>query len=466
MKLKFKKCGFGFFIPALLLASLVACGGNKKGGDSNAQLNAGDVPKVTQAGGGGDTGKDTSTGNENDICDRQGDAYAKFGMATHHSRDMVFQVAQNVGFHALYTAKPANYTAADYAVMHNYFLQADKAVYGRLSAQIETRTAMAQKAAMNMASAAPASPGERTVRGRIERFSDLQAMLSMRSTLFNYYANIFGMADAITWFSDNDLDAELAAATKTFRDQLSNNTAIGAVERAQIERGMVYAAQGLVMRIDNKDFAVHTVFVAEKKDFAVELVPVTEQSVNYAAYKTYTETELAVAKETYTALVEKTEKIEKEYVVATTNRAQLEKDYVEYVAMKDMLEMLFRGGKDYVAAELGTATRTRDVAEAATLKQKLAAIEHDMIEIEAKISSLKANNANGANDAEIRDLTAKYNNLKADRDKIEEQLRALTSSNEAAPAPAAASDTTTDTFQNTLKDSLLRTNQRVIENAK
>jgi len=309
MTMSSTKIWFHRVFPALMLAALIACGGNKKTGDNAAapELNPQDVPKVSTTD--NSTGKDTSTGNESDICDKSNDAYAMYAKATNHQKDYVMKKAKDMGFDALYTAKPAAFAIEDYKVMHNYFVKTD-AVYAKLSMEIEFKMAAAQKYASDLAGKDANTPAEDSYIGfaRKDRFSDMYMMLEARRNLFNYYANIFGMANAVTWFNANDLDDQLATATKDYTEKLAANTYVTAAERTEVARGMVEAARGVVMQAKDKDYVLHTVFMKDTKDFAIEVVEVNAQSVGFGAtYKKYADEDIKAAMElsaTYTKQIE------------------------------------------------------------------------------------------------------------------------------------------------------------------
>lgn len=407
-------------LPAVIFAALIACGGKKDGGAGNAEINAGDIPKISQTGGGGIDSKDSEVSDPNDICSKEGDAYAKYGKLTNKTRDNVYQIATQMGFDSLYKSNPNTYTASDLKMMHDYFLKTDKLVYAKLSVEIEHRMAMAQRMAMftaGMGAAEGALRIERNGSAYLNRkidevYFDLYTMVTARRNLFNLYATVFGMSRGYTWFDGVELDGELVTATKDIKDKLAANTSASAFEKAKVERGMVVAAQGTVMKVDNKYYVVHTVFSAERKDFMVELVEVTAQSINFAAYKDYTDVERKAAKELIAEYTAKIENIEKTFT-AGPNTAQIERDYVEYVLSRDLVAKVF-GMRE--RGELAIAeARTED---AATLSQQKTALEMQLKATEMELATAKTSK----DEAKIAELTKKVDELRTQLKIIDEKL--------------------------------------------
>lgn len=415
MKAWFSKNWANQIVPAVVVLALVACGGKKGGGEvTQADVQA-NIEKVSTAGGGSGSGldvKDSGTGNEKDICDRQGDAYARFANYTYNSRDYVFKTANELGFHSLYQANPAQYTAKDVALMHTYFVQADKRVYGILNAEIEKNMVSYQQAAQ---------AGEwAKVQGR---YNNMQTMLQARKTLFAFYANIFGMTGGITWYEGKDLDGEVAAAMKPYRDSVTASTSLTAVQKAEIEYTMVESARFTVSRVENKDYVVATTFNASRKMIEVQLLPVTAETMIYANHQKLSEADYVAAKEMMRANEVAYKDLEAKYTALKDKQAAMDPveyqnqvtalrdQYVAVTADKYLMETFFRS--EYSRGKVVEATAT--LGTNSTVTTRLEQIEKQIADVKAKMGQANLTEAEkSALQAEYDRLTREYEKLRAD----------------------------------------------------
>jgi len=415
MKAWFSKNWANQIVPAVVVLALVACGGKKGGGEvTQADVQA-NIEKVSTAGGGSGSGldvKDSGTGNDKDICDKQGDAYARFANYTYNSRDYVFKTANELGFHSLYQANPAQYTAKDVALMHTYFVQADKRVYGILNAEIEKNMVSYQQAAQ---------AGEwAKVQGR---YNNMQTMLQARKTLFAFYANIFGMTGGITWYEGKDLDGEIAAAMKPYRDSVTASTSLTAVQKAEIEYTMVESARLTVSRVENKDYVVATTFNASRKMIEVQLLPVTAEAMLYANHQKLTEADYAAAKEMMRANEVAYKDLEAKYTALKDKQATMDPveyqnqvtalrdQYVAVTADKYLMETFFR--PEYSRSKVVEATAT--LGTNSTVTTRLEQLEKQIADVKAKMSQANLTDAEKASlQAEYDRLTREYEKLRAD----------------------------------------------------
>ncbi len=423
MKAWFSKNWANPIVPALVVLALVACGGKKGGGEAtNAEAQA-NIEKVSTAGGGsGLDVKDSGTGNDKDICDRQGDAYARFANYTYNSRDYVFKAANDLGFHSLYQANPAQYTAKDIALMHTYFVQADKRVYGILNAEIEKNMVTYQQAAQ---------AGEWA---KVQaRYNNMQTMLQARKTLFAFYANIFGMSGGITWYEGKDLDGEIAAAMKPYRDSVTASTSLTAVQKAEIEYTMVESAKFTVSRVAEKDYVVATTFNASRKMLEVQLLPVTAETMLYANHQKLQKADYAVVEEMMKANEVAYKDIETQYTILKEKQATM--DAVEYQNQVTALR------EQYVAVTADKylmATFFRPEFSRASLVERESfntapSASSQLEAVEKKIADVKAKLANASTDAERAALQTELDSL----NKEYERLRSEAAKEQSAPAPAA-----------------------------
>ncbi|MCC6273992.1 MAG: hypothetical protein IT572_11060 [Deltaproteobacteria bacterium] len=359
MKAWFSKNWASQIVPALVILVLVACGGKKGGGEAtNADVQA-NIEKVSTAGSGSDSDlgvKDSGTGNENDICDRQGDAYARFASYANQSRDYVYKVAKESGFDALYTARPATYTAADVAVMYTTFAQADPAAFGLLNAKIEIAYAKLQGVV---------EKGE----WKYVFNEELLTMLQARKSLFTFYANIFGM-NAYTWIENRTLDGQIADSQKKYLDYVENNAELEAARKVEIEHYIIETARLSAMRFENtKDYFIHAVFDNEKL-IKIELVP-AQQGFNYLGYRQYTKDEYAQMKTRLEDYSAKIDQISAEYEKAIQDNkiqpteiasvtATFQRQYAEYTASRQLVLTFYR----FLSANFGVI-EIRDNAEKA-----------------------------------------------------------------------------------------------------
>lgn len=414
MKAWFSKNWANPIVPALVILALVACGGKKGGGEAtNADVQA-NIEKVSTAGGGSGSGldvKDSGTGNEKDLCDKQGDAYARFANYTYNSRDYVFKTANDLGFHSLYQANPAQYTAKDVAMMHTYFVQADKRVYGILNVEIEKKMVDYQQAAQT---------GEWT---KVQaRYNNLQTMLQARYTLFAFYANIFGMTGGITWYEGKDLDGEIAAAMKPYRDSVTASTSLTAVQKAEIEYAMVESARFTVSRVENKDYVVATTFNASRKMIEVQLLPVTAETMLYANHQKLQKADYLVAEEMMKANEVAFKDLETKYTALKDKQATMDAveyqnqvtalrdQYVAVTADKYLLETFFRAEFSRVRGDATAALATNSTA-ATRMEQ----IEKQIAEVKAKMAQANLTEAEKTNlQAEYDRLTREYEKLRAE----------------------------------------------------
>lgn len=434
-------------VPILIVLGLMACGGKKDGGATNAEVNLDNIPKVSTADSGGSSlldSKDSGSGNANDLCDRQGDAYERFAGYTLNSRDYVYKVAKDSSFDALYTAHTSNvtYTAADLAVMHSYFAQADMRVYGMLNVSIEKQLGRFQ-AAM--------AKGEYTAVQ--SRYSELLTMLEARRTLFAFYANIFGMT-GYTWAEarDKDLDGDLAAVMKDYREKIAAESSLTATQKAELDEGLKITAQLSTMRVAEKDFAIHAVY-QEAYVVKVELAPVTMATANYVAYREYTAADFATMEQQVVAYKEKLAAVDVAYAelakqketmdAATfaTKTATLKQQYVEYTAAKDLTTKFMKeNGRVLIEA-------TRENTATLATNRDTAAIEKRMEEIRAELAKA--------------DIPAeRASQLKAEYDKLSAELASAKGGSDGASwsAPARvdvkynSDNVTKDTSKETTKD--------------
>lgn len=411
MKARFLKNWANSIVPALVFLALVACGGKKGGGEATQADVQANIEKVSTAGGGSGSGldvKDSGTGNENDICDRQGDAYARFAHYTYNSRDYVFKTSNDLGFHSLYQANPAQYTAKDVALMHTYFVQADKRVYGILNVEIEKKMVEYQTAAQ---------AGEWA---KVQtRYNNLQTMLQARKTLFAFYANIFGMTGGITWYEGKDLDGEIAAAMKPYRDAVTASTSLTAVQKAEIEYGMIESARFTVSRVENKDYVVATTFNASRKMIEVQLLPVTAETMLYANHQKLTESDYVAAKEMMKANEVAYKDLEAKYTALKDKQATMDPveyqnqvtalrdQYVAVTANKYLMETFFRA--EYSRARAVDATATLGTNSTVTTR---------MEQLEKQIADVKAKMGQASSDAEKASLQAEYDRLIREYEKL------------------------------------------------
>lgn len=337
------------FLLVLALAvglSLNACskkdGGSVEGpnveGAADSNLtgdNLGDIK-------GGSAGIESSK----DICNAEGDAYERFATLTHHSRDYVYQMAQSSGFHAVYQAKPANYTKEDVEVIQNYYVQADKMLYGSLNAEIET--------AVIRFGAMVGRYGDDPTDEKWERldraYYALTQLLRARETIYAAYSAVFGLSGA-SFVRTYDGPIANIAPIKEFLAQLDNAAfaatyKINAFRKDRIYEAVATISQGLTMRIADKDYVLHTNYSVEKKTAVVTLVDVAnyEQALEFRPAK---DEVLTALKTQYEAVAAQLKDLEAKIEVAATNKTAelmpLREQYNQVKAEYHLLEMLGYG---------------------------------------------------------------------------------------------------------------------------
>lgn len=296
-----------------------------------------------------------------DICNAEGDAYERFATLTHHSREYVYQMAQTSGFHAVYQAKPATYTKDDVEVIQNYYVQADKMLYGSLNAEIET--AVIRFGAM-VGRYGDDPTDEKWA--RLDRaYYALTQLLRARETINAAYSAVFGLSAAATFVPTYDGPIANIAPIKEFLAQLDTAAfaatyKINAFRKDRIYEAVATLSRGLAIRIADKDYVLHTNYSVEKKTAVVTLVDVAnyEQALEFRPAK---EEVVTALKAQYEAIATQLKDLEAKIEVAATNKTAelmpLREQYNQLKAEYHLLEMLGYGEtRAVVEATLTPAT--------------------------------------------------------------------------------------------------------------
>jgi hypothetical protein len=299
-----------------------------------------------------------------DLCNAEADAYERFAALTHQTREYVFQTAEASGFHAVYQAKPATYTAADQALIQNYFVQADKLVYGTLNADIENAVVRFGGTVGRYGADPTDEKWERVDRAYVA----LVRLLRLRQTLYAAYTAVFGLQGSVAWVAAYDGEVANVAAIKDFLAKLddaafSAQYHLNNYRKDRIRDAVATIAQGIAVRIDGKDYVVHTGFSVEKKTAVVTLVDIADEAA--LEFRPAKDEVMAALKDRATALTAQLKDLEAKIEVAVANQSAEVAAYREqYKAIQAELSLLQALGYGEVRAVLEA-----NLAATATINQ-------------------------------------------------------------------------------------------------
>ncbi|HKY62308.1 MAG TPA: hypothetical protein VJR29_02725 [bacterium] len=295
-----------------------------------------------------------------DLCSAEGDAYERFAVLTHQPRDYVFQVAQVSGFHAVYQAKPASYTVADLSAIHNYFVQADKLVYGTLNADIENAVIRFGGNVGRYGS----DPTDEKWENLDRAYVALVRLLQLRQTLYAAYAAVFGLSGSIAWVPAYDGEIANVTAIKDFLAKLddasfSTQYHLNHYRKDRIRDAVATIAQGIAVRVGDKDYVLHTGFSVEKKTAVVTLVDIADEAA--LEFRPTKEEVMTALKDQIAVVVAQAKDFEAQLEVAVANQsaeaAVLREKYKAVQAELSLLQALgYFEAKAVLDANLSTST--------------------------------------------------------------------------------------------------------------
>jgi hypothetical protein len=152
----------------------------------------------------------------------------------------------------------------------------------------------------------------------------LVRLLRLRQTLFATYTAVFGLQASVAWVPAYDGEIANVTSIKDFVAQLDNASFsaqyhLNNFRKDRIRDAIATIAQGIAVRIADKDYVFHATYSAEKKTVVVTLIDIAEEAA--LEFRPTSEEIITALKDRVTAVTTQMKDLEAKIEVAVANQS-------------------------------------------------------------------------------------------------------------------------------------------------